>query len=216
MVCITGAEDGTVRLPPDGRANPPVSKIGDFTGGVDFQRRSDWIGPVRKMTGIGNNQDRSYVYESLPSLPYWNEPVMYETSGDFSIRLPNGKWRIAVEHGNEHVPVVKEFRTSGGTMEQAITLARWVDLPAEGCSGRRPRSSSDARSEASRVLLEYARAEDIHLVNVLEQYHHLGRNSRQLATIRFRAASKKPACKERAMAHLRAGGALSHSGHTIG
>ena len=51
--------------------------------------------------GKGDNKDRSYVYESGPSLPYWREPVMYQVPGDFSIRLPTGRWRIAVEHGNE-------------------------------------------------------------------------------------------------------------------
>lgn len=182
MVCITGAEDGIVRLPPDGRPNPPVSKIGEFTGGVDFQRDPDWIGPVRKTTGIGNNQDRSYVYESLPSLPYWREPVMYQTSGEFAIRLPDGAWRIAVQRGSEHVPVLQEFRTRGGTQEVAIRLERWIDLPSEGWySGDVHVHHPTTEARHRDFLLEYARAEDVHLVNVLEQHHHVGRNSRQIA-----------------------------------
>src|SRR5688572_24330356 len=70
MICITSVEDGTVRLPPDGRVNPQPSTTEEFTGGIDFRRGSDWVGPVRKTTGKGDNRDRSYVYESVPSLPY--------------------------------------------------------------------------------------------------------------------------------------------------
>lgn len=183
MVCITSSEDGTVRLPPNGQTNPRVSKIGDFTGGIDFKEGSDWIGPVRKTTGIGNNQDRSFVYESVPSLPYWSEPVMYQTSGKFSIRLPDGEWRVAVQHGNEHIPVVREFRTTGGTQEQVIRLERWIDLPSEGWYSGDVHVHHPTVEEKHRAyLLEYARAEDIHLVNLLEQHHHLGRNSHLIAS----------------------------------
>ena len=183
MVCITSTKDGTVRLPPDGEPNPPVSKIGDFTGGIDFQEGTDWIGPVRKTTGVGNNQDRSFVYESVPSLPYWNEPVMYQTSGEFSIRLPDGEWRVAVQHGNEHIPVVQEFRTDGSAQEQVIRLERWIDLPSEGWySGDVHVHHPTVKAEHRNYLLQYAQAEDVHLVNALEQYHHLGRDSHLIAS----------------------------------
>lgn len=183
MVCITSATDGRVRLPPDGRTDPTVSKIGDFTGGIDFKGHMDWIGPVRKTTGIGNNQDRSFVYGSTPSLPYWNEPVMYQTSGEFSIRLPNGTWRISVEHGNEFIPISREFETSGGTLIHSIQLERWIDLPAEGWfSGDVHVHHPTTEAKHRDYLLEYARAEDVHLINILEQHHHSGNNGRQIAS----------------------------------
>lgn len=34
---------------------------------LEFQANPDWIGPVRKMQGIGNNNDRSDVYPRGPS-----------------------------------------------------------------------------------------------------------------------------------------------------
>lgn len=183
MVCITGVEDGTVRLPPDGRANPRPSTTGEFTSGIDFQRHAEWVGPVRKTAGKGDNRDRSYVYESVPSLPYWNEPVMYQASGEFSIRLPNGKWRIAVEHGNEYVPVAEEFSTSGSATEKIIRLKRWIDLPAEGWySGDVHVHHPTVEAKHREYLLEYARAEDVHLVSVLEQHHHLGGKAREIAS----------------------------------
>ncbi len=84
MICITDAE-GTVYLPPDGRVPDTVSTTKDHYTGIDFKRDKNWVGPVRKMSGKGNNNDRSYVYELLASIPYWQEPVMYMVSGDFSI-----------------------------------------------------------------------------------------------------------------------------------
>jgi hypothetical protein len=108
---------------------------------------------------------------------------MYQTAGDFSIRLPRGRWRMAVEHGNEHVPVMQEFRTSGGAINQSIRLQRWVDLPSEGWySGDVHVHHPTVEAKHREYLLEYAKAEDIHLVNVLEQHHHLGGNSRAIGS----------------------------------
>jgi hypothetical protein len=108
---------------------------------------------------------------------------MYQTAGDFSIRLPRGTWRIAVQHGNEHIPVTQEFRTSGGAINQSIRLQRWVDLPSEGWySGDVHVHHPTVEAKHREYLLEYAKAEDVHLVNVLEQHHHLGGNSRAIGS----------------------------------
>jgi hypothetical protein len=180
MICITGTKDGEVRLPPDGRANPPLSTTFSFTAGVDFRAGNDWVGPVRKTTGLGNNRDRSYVYETIPSLPYWNEPVMYQTSGDFSIRLPEGNYRIAVHHGCEFVPVVQPFEVDVDELEKEIRLKRWIDLAAEGwISGDVHVHHPTVEKKHRDFLLEYAKAEDVRLVNVLQQHSSSGTHSRQ-------------------------------------
>ena len=77
---------GTTCLPPDGLPDPKPNTTKEYRDGIVFSRDRNWVGPVRKMTGIGDNLDRSYVYGLFPSLPFWNEPVMYQVSGDFSIR----------------------------------------------------------------------------------------------------------------------------------
>lgn len=89
MVCITGIKDKQPRVPPFGEI-PQVLVLTDsiYYSGVDFNGDKNWIGPVRKMNGLGDNKDRSYVYELLPSIPHWKEPVMYQTSGDFTIEIP--------------------------------------------------------------------------------------------------------------------------------
>ena len=181
MVCITSADDGMVRLPPDGRINPKPSTTAEFTGGVSYRAEKDWIGPVRKTTGKGDNRDRSYVYGLLPSLPYWSQPVMYQTSGEFSIRLPAGRWNIAVSHGMEYVPVTVSFATRDGeTIDRTIRLERWIDLPAEGWYSGDVHVHHPTVKESHRAyLLEYAKAEDVHLVNALEQHHTGGSHSPQ-------------------------------------
>ncbi len=175
MVCITGVKDGLPRVPP--HATVPTSQSMMLTqkiylSGVEYQANQNWIGPVRKMSGLGNNNDRSYVYEVLPSLPYWREPVLYQTSGNFTIDLPPGKWRISLEHGNEYIPLQEEFTISKKKTEITKTylLKRWINLPQRGWySGDIHVHHPTTRPEFKEYLLQYARAEDIHLVNLLAQ-----------------------------------------------
>jgi len=136
---------------------------------------------VRKMQGKGNNNDRSYVYELLPSIPYWKEPVIYQASGDFTVRLPEGEWRLAVEHGMEFVPVVKTFRVSTEpSLDLTLELRRWIDLPARGWWSGDVHVHHPTLEKAQRdYLLSYARAADLHLVNVLEMGHHQGTDFHQ-------------------------------------
>lgn len=180
MVCITNAREGSVLLPPDGRLNPTLSTTESFTSGVEYQPDADWVGPVRKTTGTGNNRDRSYVYGEVPSLPYWHEPVMYQVSGDFEIRLPDGLYQIAVHHGCEYVPVVQQFEVAGQDSTRTITLRRWIDLAQEGWISGDAHVHHPTREQQHRdYLLAYAEAEDVRLVNVLQQHSAAGIHSRQ-------------------------------------
>ena len=181
MVCITHVTSGEIRLPPDGRVCSHPSTVEQFVRGVKFDADPSWIGPVRKTLGRGDNNDRSYVYEERPSLPFWPEPVIWQTAGEFSIDLPAGRWRIRASHGMEFVPVTTEFEASGhGELTRTLRLERWIDLPAGGWwSGdvhvHHP-SSDPAHRE---FLLQYALAEDVHLVNLLEMGHHTGTEFKQ-------------------------------------
>jgi hypothetical protein len=174
MVCISDVKDDSVRLPPDGRVCESPGKTDEFYEGIRFKSDRNWIGPVRKMAGRGDNDDRSFVYELRPSLPYWSEPVMFQTSGDFTIDLPAGKWRIAVERGNEYIPVTDEFMVADeAAIEKTIALKRWIDLPARGWYSGDVHVHHPILEEAHReYLLHYARAEDVHVVNVLEMGDH--------------------------------------------
>ena len=182
MVCITGIKDGKVRIPPLAVILDSPSKTKAFYNGVDYKKDKSWVGPVRKTSGLGDNDDRSYVYELVPSIPYWREPVMYQTSGDFTIDLPAGKWRISIEHGNEYVPIREEFDLQENEKEivRTFELKRWINLPGKGWySGDVHVHHPTNKPQFKDFLLEYAKAEDIHLVNVLEMGHHLGTDFKQ-------------------------------------
>ena len=181
MACISNAASSEVRLPPDGRICAKPSSVQQFVSGIKFDPDRNWIGPVRKMQGKGDNNDRSYCYEDRPSIPYWKEPMIYLTSGDFLIDLPAGRWRIGASHGMEYVPVAEEFEVSGrGEMEKTLLFNRWIELPARGWwSGdvhvHHP-SSDPAQRE---FLMRYALAEDVHVVNLLEMGDHNGTEFKQ-------------------------------------
>jgi hypothetical protein len=176
MACISNASSKEVRLPPDGRVCAKPSAVAEFMTGIKFDPDPNWIGPVRKMQGKGTNDDRSYVYENQPSLPYWEEPVIYQTSGDFFIDLPVGQWRIGASHGVEYVPVVQQLEVSGqGEMEMTLLLRRWIDLPARGWwSGDVHVHHPSVDAAQREFLTQYALAEDVHVVNLLEMGHHTG------------------------------------------
>jgi hypothetical protein len=176
MACISDARTKEVRLPPDGRVCEKPSAVKEFYSGINYEPGRNWIGPVRKMQGKGTNDDRSYVYGDLCSVPYWTEPMIYQTSGDFFIDLPPGRWRIGASHGMEYVPVVEEFEiTGGGTIEKALQLKRWIDLPARGWwSGDVHVHHPSKEPEQREFLMQYAIAEDVHVVNLLEMGHHQG------------------------------------------
>jgi hypothetical protein len=182
VVCIRNLDDQTVRLPPDGRVMQRVSQTEEFYRGVDFEANNpDWIGPPRKTLGKGNNNDRSYVYEELPSIPYWSEPVLYQTHPTFSIKLEQGRYRISVARGMEYIPVTKEFAVTAEDQEHTLRLERWVDLPARGWfSGDVHVHHPTTKKTHRDFLLRYAEAEDLHVVNVLEMGHHRGTDFKQL------------------------------------
>lgn len=176
MACIVNCDSQEVHLPPDGAVSTEPSNLGAFIRGVEYSPDPNWIGPVRKMQGLGDNSDRSYVYENRPSLPYWPDPVVYQTPGTFAIDLPAGRWRIRAGHGMEYIPAENEFEVSGsGELETTLRLERWIDLPAAGWWSGDVHVHHPTRNAAQReFLMQYALAEDVHVVNLLEMGHHLG------------------------------------------
>ena len=169
MVCITSLADHKWRTPPDGRSAPPFTTSRDFYEGFYSWKPGD-IGPIRVTNGEYNNNDtRSFVYAGKSAYPFWQEPAAYFVSKPFSISLPVGKWRLAVARGIECQPVFEEFElTAGETRERKIALRRWIDMAKEGWySGddhvHMPRLTPDQNE----LLMTWALAEDVHVVNTL-------------------------------------------------
>lgn len=178
MVCITNLEDSQVYVPPDGRIAEAPSRPGLFIKGVEFNKNRNWTGPVRMMNGKGSvNGPRTYVYGLLPSVPHWTEPLIYQTSGDFDIRLAPGKWKISLQHGNEYIPVKEEFIITGRKKKitKTFRLKRWINLPERGWySGDVHVHHPTYKKEFRDYLIAFGKAEDVHVLNMLEMGHHLG------------------------------------------
>ncbi len=182
MICLVSLKDNQVRLPPDGRILKRVGSTQEFYKGIDYRSDDrDWIGPVRKMNGKGDNNDRSYVYGLIPSVPHWKEPIAHQVKPQFNVSLEPGKYRISVYRGMEFVPVRKEFTVKAGESSKVqLNLKRWIDLPSNGWYSGDVHVHHPTMKKTQRdYLLSYAEAEDLHVVNVLEMGHHRGTDFHQ-------------------------------------
>ncbi len=171
MVCITNVQTGKVYLPPDGTLAGEPTYPDIFFEGIGFSSDKNWVGPLRKMSGKGTvNGQRTYVYGMSPTLPYWNESVMYQVSGDFSIDLTPGKWRVSIEHGNEYIPVTAEIKISGEQkdLHKNFILKRWINMPQRGWYSGDVHAHHPLNEHKYRdYVMQMAVAEDLHLVNIL-------------------------------------------------
>ena len=175
MVCITNVKYNQSVLPPLGEVIGKPSDNDVFFKGVSFDKNKNWVGPIRMTAGVGDNKDRSVLYGVQPSIPYWKAPVMYQTSGDFTIALPAGNWKISIQHGNEYIPIEQVFTIKEGDLNvvKSFTLKRWIDLPKLGWYSGDVHVHHPTNQPAFRdYLLAYAKAEDLHVVNILEMGHH--------------------------------------------
>jgi hypothetical protein len=170
MVCITSLADGKWRTPPDGAVTPPYTRVPDF-----FEPKA-WrpgdIGPVRLTLGDYHDMlTRATIYEGAAAYPFWKEPAAYFVSQPFSIRLPAGRWRLAVERGIEYLPISEEFEVKPrDRLQRIVRLRRWIDMASQGWySGDDHVHYPRVLPEHDQFLLTWARAEDVHLLNVLQQ-----------------------------------------------
>lgn len=168
MVCITSLADHKWRTPPDGSAVPPYTRVRDFYEPKPWKPGE--IGPVRLTSAEPQDfQARVQMYDGQISYPYWHEPAAYFVAQPFSIRLPAGKWRLAVARGIEFTPYTEEFEVgTSQNLKRIVRLRRWVDMPRLGWySGDDHVHYPCLTPGQSEFLLTWARAEDIHVANIL-------------------------------------------------
>lgn len=164
MVCITSLADDTPRTPPDGRQPSPYLTDRDYYDPPDY--RGDGIGPVCLMNGPGR---RGSIYRNGPAYPFWLEKIAYFVARPFSIDLAPGKWRLAVHRGFEYEPVYQEFEIAPrASVSRTIRMKRWVNMPRAGWySGDGHVHHPRLRPNHDEMLLNFAQAEDVHVMNVL-------------------------------------------------
>jgi hypothetical protein len=104
---------------------------------------------------------------------YWpgdlHHAAAFFVDGGFTLRLPAGTYRLLASKGPEYRPVDESVTVAAGSpAKQDLKLHRWIDMPARGWySGDGHVHYTRSNPEAARRLGIWARAEDIHLANVL-------------------------------------------------
>lgn len=104
---------------------------------------------------------------------YWPGDVRHAgaffVDGGYTLRLPAGTYRLLASKGPEYRTIDESVTiAAGSTTAHDLTLHRWIDMPARGWySGDGHVHYTRANPEAARRLNIWARAEDIHLANVL-------------------------------------------------
>jgi hypothetical protein len=144
---------------------PAMVKLAWKANGQD-RRPSNAIDLLPQFEGLGRLSPGRFA--TLPGRlkghSWWCVP------GPFDMPVPPGDWEIIVRHGLEYVPVFGEFTTQPGQgLELTYRLRQWADMPRLGWySGDdhvHARMISD--DDAGRLMV-WARAEDVHVVNVLK------------------------------------------------
>jgi hypothetical protein len=170
MVCITSLRDNKWRTPPDGGVVPAYTRVPDFMEPRGWKPGD--IGPVRLTVGDWrDNQTRSFLYGERSGYPFWAEPAAYFVSQPFSIRLPAGRWRLAVARGIEYLPVFEEFTIGPGDVRnRKIDLRRWENMAEKGWyAGDDHIHFPRTEPWHDEFLLTWAQAEEVYVSSTVQQ-----------------------------------------------
>ncbi|MBI4579490.1 MAG: CehA/McbA family metallohydrolase [Planctomycetes bacterium] len=87
-----------------------------------------------------------------------------------NMEAPAGEWQVIIRHGIEYLPVTDSFTIEPGqTTEETYTMRRWVDMRKLGWySGDDHAHCRILSDDDADCLMAYAKAEDVHLVNVVK------------------------------------------------
>jgi len=104
---------------------------------------------------------------------YWpgaaEQKRAFFVDGEFSVRVPEGSYRLIASKGPEYLPVsITVAVKAGAETAQDVTLRRWINMPARGWySGDGHVHYERIDKDANRRLMVWTQAEDIHMANVL-------------------------------------------------
>ena len=122
--------------------------------------------------------DGGFVYtpgRSRPNLEarYWpgspKQHRVFFSSGEFSLKVPEGRYTIIAGKGMEFTPIVESVEVrAGDTVSRTIGLKRWIDMPSRGWySGDMHVHWARASAAANEPLMRWTQAEDVHVASVL-------------------------------------------------
>lgn len=129
---------------------------------------------------------RACLNEVVPHLSLLGRGYMFYLPGDnrgrywivakpLEMTLPTGDWELRVVHGPEYKPIQQTLHVEADQWtRREIRLERWTNMPAQGWySGDDHIHARLLNSEDAENLLNYARAADVHVANILEMGDHL-------------------------------------------
>ncbi len=98
------------------------------------------------------------------------EGEYYAIGGPVDMELPAGGYELTVRRGIEHVPAFDSFTVEAGkTITRTLRPRRWTDMRQLGWySGDDHVHCRILSDQDAQDLLTYARAEDVHLVNIVK------------------------------------------------
>jgi len=167
-----------IRVEPPKFSRLKIEVLSDDTGeSVPFMVRLTWkttgqdrrpanaVELVELFEGMGDvTSFRQAVIPGKYAGKYWCVP------GEFDMTIPPGDWEIVIRRGLEHIPVSANFKLNPGeTAEKTYTPRRWVNMPQRNWYSGDDHVHTRVLSETdAQKVLTWARAEDIHITNVLE------------------------------------------------
>lgn len=96
------------------------------------------------------------------------ETACFFTKGGFRLSLSPGRYQLIVSKGFEYTPVERTISVGESRVDETITVARWVDMPARGWySGDGHVHIARGTGAANQGALQWAAAEDVQVSNVL-------------------------------------------------
>jgi hypothetical protein len=88
----------------------------------------------------------------------------FYVAGSFSVDLPPGTYRLAVSKGNEYLAQQQELTIRAGRkLQKTVRLVRWVNMPSRGWYSGDGHIHLRRSPREDPLLLNWTRAEDIHV-----------------------------------------------------
>jgi hypothetical protein len=143
----------------------------------------DYYAPLGRLTDFATGRNQDVGGNARLGMKPWAY-----VDGAFEINLPPGTIHVAIRKGPEYRPLEETIQLRPGKLAQRFTIERWVDMPAQSWY------SGDGRVHflSPHAALLEARAEDVHVVNLLVTPTDAGNGKTALSNI-LAFSGQKPA-----------------------
>lgn len=165
----------------DSDGNRAPARIGIY----DNSGRMPLPGPdaitIRNYADLTRQVFLRVTHSKISPWPHDNRHIFY-TDGGYATELPVGQYQLIVSKGPEYEVVVQDFLiTKGETEIIAVSLDRWVNMPAAGWYSGDDHVHMIRNESDNESISNIMQAEDVHVTNVLQMGNPAGTHFRQYA-----------------------------------